>query len=68
MLLGTIVGGGVVGVAGTCFYFGENLPYLKFIHTNQAAYARCISPDGKLNLEVNCYVEVKPNVKNKKSR
>ena len=68
VLLGTIVGGVVVGVAGTCFYFGENLPYLQFIHTNQAAYSQCISPDGKLNPEVTCYVMSKPKVKNKKGK
>jgi hypothetical protein len=55
--LGTIVGSMVVGVVGTCFYFGDSFPYLQVIKENRAWLAPCFYKDStQLNPNVKCTV------------
>jgi hypothetical protein len=55
--LGTIVGSMVVGVVGTCFYFGDSFPYLQVIKENRAWLAPCFYKDStELNPNVKCTV------------
>ena len=69
--LGTIVGSIVVGMVGTCFYFGDSFPYLQVIKENREWLAPCFYKDStELNPNVKCVVrsELKKVKKVKKGK
>jgi vacuolar-type H+-ATPase subunit D/Vma8 len=56
--LGTIVGSMVVGIVGTCFYFGDSFPYLQVIKENREWLAPCFYKDStELNPNVKCTIK-----------
>jgi vacuolar-type H+-ATPase subunit D/Vma8 len=66
--LGTIAGSMVLGVVGTCFYFGDSFPYLQLIKDNQQSLAPCFYKDStQLNPNVKCTIsaELKKGKKGK---
>lgn len=66
--LGTIAGSMVLGVVGTCFYFGDSFPYLQVIKDNQQSLASCFYKDStQLNPNVKCTIsaELKKGKKGK---
>ena len=56
--LGTIVGSMVVGVVGTCFYFGDSYPYLQVIKENREWLKFCFYKDStEFNPDIKCTIK-----------
>ena len=66
--LGTIAGSMVLGVVGTCFYFGDSFPYLQVIKENREWLTPCFYKDStQLNPNIICTIrsELKKGKKGK---